>query len=257
MIIDSHAHLYYDEIFNDIENVLERAVNAGVEKIISPAVDLISAEKILKLADKYDNIYAAVGFHPSDIKKYSIGDLKSLEDFITHPKVVAIGEIGLDYYWDTSYIDNQKTFFIEQIEFAKSHNLPVIIHTRDSVADAINIILEKSGENLSGQFHCFSGNENQLEQILSINNFYVSYCGNITFKKFAEKNLIELTPIEKMLSETDSPFLSPEPFRGKTNEPSRVVYTLKKIAEIKNMDYSNMIKTIYQNSLNLFFKTKN
>jgi TatD DNase family protein len=252
MIIDCHAHLYYDEILKDIDNVLERAVNAGIEKIIVPSVDLKTAEQILFLADKYSMIYAAVGFHPCDIAGFNPEDVRLLENFIKHPKVLAIGEIGLDYFWDTSYIDKQKAFFKEQIDFAKSINLPVIIHTRNSVKDAIEII-KGNIKNLSGQFHCFSGDENDLKNILAFENFYISFCGNITFKKFSENKIIELTPVEKLLSETDSPFLSPEPFRGKTNEPSRVIYTLNKIAEIKKCNYEEMIKIIYENNTKLFF----
>jgi TatD DNase family protein len=254
MIIDCHAHLYYDELLKDIDNVLKRADESGVVKIIIPAVDIKTSEKILLLAEKYNQIYAAVGFHPCNIKGFTISDLKFIESLLSHSKVVAIGEIGLDYYWDKTNLDFQKAFFSEQIEMAKTSGLPIIVHTRDSSKDAIEMISVSMNENLAGQFHCFSGDENDLDKILSLNNFYVSFCGNITFKKFSGRNLIELTPVERMLAETDSPFLSPEPFRGKTNEPSRVVHTLKKIAEIKNCDYEILENSIYNNTIELFKK---
>jgi len=253
MLTDTHAHLYYENLFEDIENVLERAVSAGVDRIIVPAVDLITSEKILSLADKYDMIFAAVGFHPCDIKCKNISEIKFLEDFITHEKVVAIGEIGLDYYWDKTNTEVQKSFFLSQIELASDVNLPVIIHTRDSIKDAISI-LKNFNEIISGQFHCFSGDENDVAEILGFENFYFSFCGNITYKKFSGSELINLIPAEKLLAETDSPFLTPEPFRGRKNEPANVIYTVRKIAGIKKLDFELFSGQLQDNTLSLFKK---
>jgi len=253
MIIDTHAHLFYDDILLEMDAILERAVDSGVSRIIVPAVDIPTSEKIISLCDKYEMIYGAVGFHPGDIKETKAEDIKMIEEFIQHPKIVAIGEIGLDFYWDLSYKEKQYIFFKEQIELAKDKNLPVIIHTRNSTKEAIDIISEKYDENLKGQFHCFSGNENDLDNILKLDNFYLSFCGNITFKKYKDIDIIKKTPVEKMLSETDSPYLSPEPYRGKRNEPSYLKYTLKKLSEIKQVEYDLLEAMIYQNSMNLFF----
>jgi TatD DNase family protein len=253
MIIDTHAHLFYDDIVLEMDAILERAVESGVSRIIVPAVDIPTSEKIISLCDKYDMIYGAVGFHPGDIKETKIEDIKLLEEFIQHPKIVAIGEIGLDFYWDVSYKEKQYIFFKEQIDIAKDKNLPVIIHTRNSTKEAIEIIKEKYDKSLKGQFHCFSGDESDLDNILKLNNFYLSFCGNITFKKYKDIEIIKKTPIEKMLFETDSPYLSPEPYRGKRNEPSYLKYTLKRLSEIKQIEYELLETMIYQNSMTLFF----
>ena len=232
MITDTHAHLYFSELLSGIENVISRANDAGVTKIIAPSVDLKTAEIILNLSHKFDCVYAAVGFHPSDVKNFRFEEIKYLEDFISDKKTVAVGEIGLDYYWDKSNISHQKNFFIEQINLAKHNNLPIIIHTRDSIEDVIDIVKSEKTENLKGQFHCYSGNEKQMNEILELENFYLSFCGNITYKKYSSLDLVRKVPADKILSETDSPFLTPEPFRSKKNEPARIIYTINKIANI-------------------------
>ena len=254
MIIDTHAHLYYENLLTDIDGILERAFKSGVERIIVPAVDLKTSEIIMGLADKFEMIYAAVGFHPCDIKEKNIGDIKFLEDFIKHEKTVAIGEIGLDYFWDKTYNELQKDFFRAQVELAANSGLPIIIHTRDSIKDAIEILKLTNMANLSGQFHCFSGDEEDLEKVLAFKNFYISYCGNVTYKKFSAINVVEKTPAEKLLAETDSPFLTPEPFRGKNNEPSRVIYSIRKISEIKKMDFDILKERLFENTKTLFKK---
>jgi TatD DNase family protein len=253
MIIDTHAHLFYDDIIAEMDKILERAAESGVSRIIVPAVDIPTSGKIIKLCDKYDMIYGAAGFHPGDIKDTGNEDLKLLEEFLQHPKIVAIGEIGLDFYWDISYKDKQFFFFKEQIELAKDKNLPVIVHTRNSTKEAVEIITEKYDKNLKGQFHCFSGTQEDLDSILKLENFFVSFCGNITFKKYKDTEIIKNTPVNRLLSETDSPYLSPEPFRGKRNEPAFLKYTLKKISEIKETDPGTLESAIYQNVMNLFF----
>lgn len=253
MIIDSHAHLYYDDIISELDKVLERAVESGVSRIIVPAVDFETSKKIISLCDKNEMIYGAVGFHPGDIKETKEEDIKLLEEFLQHPKIVAIGEIGLDFYWDTSYKDKQFFFFKEQIEIAKDKNLPVIVHTRNSTNEAIEIIKEKYDDRLKGQFHCFSGNMEELNNILELQNFYVSFCGNITFKNYKDSEIVKNTPVNRLLSETDTPFLAPDPYRGKRNEPAYLKYTLKKISEIKATDLNELEDSIYQNIMNLFF----
>jgi TatD DNase family protein len=253
MIVDTHAHLFYDDIMSEMDKVLERASESGVSRIIVPAVDIPTSKKIISLCDKYEMIYGAVGFHPGDIKETDNEDIKLLEEFISHPKVVAIGEIGLDYYWDKTYNDKQIFFFKEQIDIAKDKNLPVIIHTRNSTKEAIEIITEKYDSKLKGQFHCFSGTPEDLGNILKLENFYVSFCGNVTFKKYKDIDIIKNVPAEKLLSETDTPYLSPEPFRGKRNEPAYLKYTLKKISEIKEIEYGILENAIYRNVMNLFF----
>ena len=253
MIIDTHAHLFYDDIVANMDAVLERAAESGVSKIIVPAVDLNTSRQIIGLCDKYDMLYGAVGFHPCDIKETNTEDIKMLEELTSHPKIVAIGEVGLDYYWDKTYNDKQAFFFSEQLNLAKDKNLPVIIHTRNSTTDAIEIVKRNNSKNLKGQFHCFSGTESDMDEILKLENFYLSFCGNVTYKKFSDLDAVIKAPIEKLLSETDSPYLTPEPNRGKKNEPSYLKYTLAKIASVKNIDNNLLENTVYNNCLKLFF----
>lgn len=258
MLTDTHAHLYYPEILDNIDEILNRAKDAGIEKIIVPAVDLESSKKIIDLSEKYDMIYAALGVHPGDVSKNNLSVLDKIEKMLSHEKVVAVGETGLDYYWDTSNVDKQKEFFEKQIELASAYDLPVVIHTRESTDDAISIIesflLKKDHKNIKGQFHCFSGNENERKRISDLKDFYISYCGNITYKNSNLSDIVKNTPVEKLLSETDSPFLPPVPFRGKKNEPSYMINTLKKISELKSMELSDLYKIISENVLNLFFR---
>ncbi len=253
MITDTHAHLYYPEILSDIDEILKRAKGTGIDRIIVPAVDLETSRFVIELSEKYEMLYCAVGIHPGDINKSEPRIIDDMEKLLGHEKIVAVGETGLDYYWDKSNIDKQKEFFQLQIELAKSHELPVVIHTRDSVDDAIGIIKAHYDNTLRGQFHCFSGNENQLNEILALDNFYVSYCGNITYKNFNQVNVVRQTPLEKLLSETDSPFLPPVPFRGKKNEPSYIVHTLSKISEIKEIQTEDLSKILDKNAESLFF----
>lgn len=257
MLTDTHAHLYYPEIIENIDEILNRAKDSGIERIIVPAVDLDSSKKIIELSEKYDMIYAALGVHPGDVSKNEISVLDEIEKMLTHEKVVAVGETGLDYYWDTANIEIQKEFFKKQIELASAYDLPVVIHTRESTDDAISIIEFYSNEkrhiNIKGQFHCFSGNENELSRILSLKNFYISFCGNITYKNSDYSEIVKNTPSERLLSETDSPFLPPVPYRGKKNEPSYMIHTLRKIAELKSMELSDLNKFISENVIKLFF----
>lgn len=254
MITDTHAHLYYPELISQIDETLYRAQDAGVERIIVPAVDLATSRTILELAEKYNMIYGALGIHPCEVKNNDHKTLDEIEKLLNHEKIVAIGETGLDYYWDTSNTESQKEFFKHQLLLSKEYNLPVIIHTRSSTEDAIAIVKENYDLNLKGQFHCFSGDSGQLSSVLEMENFYVSFCGNITYKNYKESEIILNCPENKILSETDSPFLPPVPYRGKRNEPSFITNTISKIAEIKSTDTEILKKNMYLNSKMLFPK---
>jgi TatD DNase family protein len=256
MIIDTHAHLYYENIAVNLDEVLENARNSSVQKIIVPAVDLKTSCEIIKLSEKHDIIHALVGIHPGDVNNSNPDDLSEIERLLEHPKVVGIGETGLDYYWDTSNIDTQKVFFQSQIEMAKKNKLPIVIHTRNSTEDAITMIEENYDEDLSGQFHCFGGSAADAEKILRLDNFYISFCGNVTYKSYKEYDVIESIPAERLLSETDSPFLTPVPYRGKVNEPANIIHTIRKIAQVKEMDEAELLRIMYENSFKLFAKIK-
>ena len=251
MIIDTHAHLYYTDLKDRIDEVLENALINGITKIIAPAIDLKTSESILELASKHEMIYAAIGFHPSDIPELTDKDFDSLESLIKEDKVVAIGETGLDYYWDITYKDKQKDFFKRHLELSEKYNLPVIIHTRDSVKDAITIIKE-SKLNVKGQFHCFSGNTADLQDAIALETYCISYCGNITYKNFDALELVRQTPMEKLLAETDSPFLTPVPHRGKKNEPAFVKHTIEKMGHLKGVTFEELVSQLEMNTRALF-----
>ena len=253
MIIDTHAHLYYPELLSDIKDVLSRAKDAGIEKIIVPAVDIQTSKDIVSLSEKYEMIYCALGIHPCEVKNNEIKSLDEIELLLNHEKVVAIGETGLDYYWDTSGTEKQKEFFTRQIGLAKAYKLPVIIHTRNSVEDAITIVKDNYDECLSGQFHCFSGSIEQLDKILELDNFYVSFCGNITYKNFGESDVILKCPVSRLLSETDSPFLTPVPHRGKKNEPSFIINTISKLSQMKDISLELLKEEMLTNAKKLYF----
>jgi len=252
MIIDTHSHLYYESILNNIDDVLKRAEDAGIEKIIAPAVDYNKSLQLLELCAKYKMVYAALGIHPTDVNKYDYSELEKIETLFNNDKVVGVGETGLDYYWDTSYNNKQKDFFKMHIEIAKNKELPVIIHTRNSIDDAISLVEENYSEKLKGQFHCFDGTVEQMKRVMDIGTFYVSFTGNVTYKKYEYAETVLQTPIDRILSETDSPFLSPIPYRGKPNEPAYIVNTIKKIAEIKNISEDEMMKALRENAKVLF-----
>ncbi|MCX6157877.1 MAG: TatD family hydrolase [Ignavibacteriae bacterium] len=253
MIIDTHAHLYYPDLKDRIEEILVNAVNNGITKIIAPAIDLKTSEAILELASKHEMIYAAVGFHPGDIPELTDKDFDSLESLLKEDKVVAIGETGLDYYWDITYKDKQKDFFKRHLELSEKYNLPVIIHTRDSVKDAITIIKE-SKLNVKGQFHCFSGDSADLQDAIALDTYCISYCGNITYKNFDALDLVRQTPVNKLLAETDSPFLTPVPHRGKKNEPAFVKHTIEKMAHLQNTSFESLVSQLEINTRALFPK---
>lgn len=255
MIIDTHAHLYYPQLLNKIDEVIHRAEINQVTRIIIPAVDLKTAEIAYNLSEKYENVYCAVGFHPTEVKKHNLSELKGLENFISHSKTVAIGEIGIDLYWDKDNLKQQIEFFEMQINMAREQNLPIIIHTRNSFNEAFEIV-QKNSSGLRGQFHCFSEDSNSAQKVLSLENFYISFCGNITYNNFKKINTIKTVPPDRLLAETDSPFMTPIPFKGKDNEPSYLIYTLEKIAEIKGIDYQELIKHLYFNTMKLFFEKR-
>ncbi len=253
MIIDTHAHLYFPELAGNIDEVIDNALSAGVEKIIVPAVDLHTSEIILSMAAKYDMVYAVLGFHPCDVHKINEKDFQTFENLLTERKIVGIGETGLDYYWDVTHKDLQIEYFKRHLELSSKLDLPVVIHTRNSIKDSIKIIRDLPFK-CKGQFHCFSGDENDLRDVLEFETYYISFCGNITYKNFDALNVLSEVPAGKLLSETDSPFLTPVPHRGSKNQPSFITNTINKMAAVKQMDSEILIAQLETNARNLFVK---
>ena len=250
---DTHAHLFIDKIYDQLDDIIHRAEDAGIEKIICPAVDYNSSLKILDICSKYKMVYAAVGIHPGDCKDLEYSEIEKIATLVKEQKVVAVGETGLDYYWDTTYNEKQKEFFRLQIELSKIAGLPIIIHQRNSIDDCIEIIQNNLDEKLKGQFHCFEGTGEHIEKIKRFKTFYISYCGNITYKNYSDIGKVIATPIEMMLSETDSPYLPPVPYRGKNNEPSYMKHTIQKIAELNERSYEETNVIMHGNAERLFF----
>lgn len=252
MFVDTHAHLFYPNFNGEIDQIIQRALNAGIEKIIIPATDLGSSKEAINLADKYEMVYAAVGVHPHDTKEWNTSFINILEELSQNNKVVAIGEIGLDYYYDFSPKETQIEAFIAQIELALKVNKPIIIHNRDANDDIMNIIRKYKDSNLRAQFHCFTGNLNDAKELIRLGHF-ISFTGNVTFKK-AEilRNLVSKIELENLLLETDSPFMTPVPHRGKRNEPSYLPLIAETIADIHNLGIDDVSRTTNFNVYKLF-----
>lgn len=232
-MIDVHAHLT-DARYEDIDEVVARAQEGGINKIICSAYDLSSSRKAIELAEKYDCVYATIGIHPENVSDFNVEAIDTLAKMAESKKVVAIGEIGLDYYWKNDDKKEQIEAFVAQIDLANKLNFPIVVHSREAMGDTIKILQEKKVEK-EGLLHCYSGSV-EGAKILSDLGFSFSFGGVVTFKN--AKNavaVVEFLPIEKIMLETDCPYMSPEPFRGKRNEPKNIVYIADKIARIKNL----------------------
>lgn len=233
MLIDTHAHLQDKELKPDIDNILKHAEEAGVEKIVCIGYDLASSQEAVELAGQYSQVYAVVGIHPHDAQELNNNCIDKLYDMGKKKKVLAIGEIGLDFYRDLSPRDKQKTAFIAQIKIAQEINKPIVIHDRDAHQEVLEIIKkEKAGKN-EGIMHCYSGHLPLAVELMR-EGFYISFAGPLTFKNNKKSQEVAAKiPMDRILIETDCPYLAPEPLRGKLNEPANVRYTAEKLASIR------------------------
>lgn len=251
-MIDSHSHIDTEIFAPDRAELLRRAKEAGVEKIVIPAIAPEAFENQIEFANSSDMLYFGLGVHPHDAPKFN----NEVEELIlakakTEKKLVAIGEIGLDYYYDFCPKDLQKEVFRRQLQLAKKLNLPVIVHNRDSDDDLLQIIEEEQDGTLTGVLHCFSGNLTFLEKTLNL-NFLVSFTGNVTFKNSNFAETVKKVPANKYMIETDAPYITPVPFRGKRNEPAYVRYTAEKIAEIRNITFEEVVEETTKTANNFF-----
>ena len=247
-LIDTHCHIYYDNYKDKIESVLKRAQDNNVTKIICVGVDIESSEKSIELAEKYDMVYATAGYHPHESKDADTNYLNKLEQLLKHKKVVAVGEIGLDFFYNNSDKKTQIKIFNEQLELSKNLNMPCIIHNRNSDDDLFKTLEQRNIKN--GVIHCFASNLEFAKKLINL-NLNLSFTGLITFAKELE-NVIKNIPLSKIMIETDSPYLTPTPNRGKTNEPYMVKYVAKKIAEIKNISIEEVASKTSRNA-EIFF----
>lgn len=252
MLFDSHAH-YNDEKFNeDREELLKEIYNFGVKNLITAGYSVESSKKAIDIANKYDFIYATCGISPNDIEGFKDEDIGIIESLAKNEKVVAIGEIGLDYYWNKENKELQKQVFIKQIELANKLNLPIVIHTREAVMDTLDILKNKVNVINKGVFHCCPLNPELVKEALKL-GFYISFAGPITFKNSKNADeVISMVPLDKILIETDSPYLSPEPLRGRRNDSRNVKYVAEKVASVKGLQVEEIEKITYENAKKIF-----
>lgn len=250
-LFDSHAH-YNDEKFEqDREELLKEIYNSGVTKLVNVGYSLESSRTAVEIANSHEFIYATVGISPNDIEDFKREDLQEIIKLAQNKKVVAIGEIGLDYYWNKENKDLQKEVFVSQIEIANKLNLPIVIHTREAIYDTLEI-LKNNNCNKKGIFHCCPFNVDLVREGLKL-GFYISFAGPTTFKNSKNANeIINMVPLSKMLIETDSPYLSPEPLRGRRNDSRNVKYIAQKIAQVKQISEEEVAKATYENAKRIF-----
>jgi TatD DNase family protein len=252
VLFDTHAHLNAKEFDEDRDEVIARARENGVSTIVNIGFNAETIPTCLELAERYDFIYAVVGWHPQDAKDMTDEHLEWLEELSRHPKVVGLGEMGLDYYWDTSPRDVQAEVFRKQIRLARKLQMPIVIHNRDAHQDVITILREEKAEEVGGIMHCFSGSWETAKMALDM-NFYISFGGPLTFKNAKQpKEVAAKVPLERLLIETDCPYLTPHPFRGKRNETGYVRYVCEEMANIKGISYEEMAAITAENARRLF-----
>ena len=262
MIIDTHAHIYHKRFDADQHDMILRAKEAGVDVIVMPAIDVASIGKALALCDQYDGLYAMSAIHPSDTKDATSEEFKAVVDYCDDPRVVAVGESGLDYYWDRSFDEKQHQLFRQHIRLAIEKDLPLILHMRDKQGrdevhqDMVSILKEEkeasaAPDNLRGIFHCFGGPAWLVEEAIHL-NFLLGIGGTLTFKNSGVADLVKEIPIEHIVLETDAPFLAPVPYRGKRNEPAYTAFVAEKMAEVKEMPVEEVVSITTSNAKRLF-----
>jgi TatD DNase family protein len=251
MLTDSHTHLNAEQFKEDQDEVIQRALEAGVTRIVNVGFNRETIPSSIELAEKYDFIYSTVGWHPVDAIDMMPGDLEWIESLCQHEKVVAIGEIGLDYYWDKSPKDVQQRVFREQIRLARKLGMPIVIHNRDAHQDILTILKEEKAAEVGGIMHCFSGSWETAKQCLDM-NFHISFGGPVTFKNAVQpKEVLAQVPLDRLLIETDAPYLTPHPFRGKRNETGYVRLVAETAAEIRGMTLEEIAAITTNNAIRL------
>ena len=251
-LIDTHTHLYLKEFETDLQHVIDRAKSEGVEKFYLPAIDSSENENLLRLESLYpDSCFALTGLHPCSVKENYNDELSAIKSQLLKRKFVAIGEIGLDFYWDTTFMNEQYSSFHTQIELALANDIPIVIHSRDALDQAIAVVQEYSSRNLRGIFHCFGGTEKQADLITDA-GFYLGIGGIITYKNTGLAAVIANVDLDHIVLETDSPYLTPIPFRGKRNESSYLKYIAAKVADVKKISLEEVASLTTFNASKVF-----
>ena len=256
-MIDTHAHIYLEHFADDVDAVIDRALENGVKKILLPNIDSTTVNQMLDLEERYPGVcYAMMGLHPCSVKDDFEKDLLLVADWLDKRSFLAVGEMGTDLYWDKTFWEQQKKAFHMQAELALKHNLPIVIHCRETIDETIGLVKEYEGRGLKGVFHCFTGSADQAKQITDL-GFYLGLGGVATFKNGGLDQVIPHLDTTKIILETDSPYLTPTPYRGKRNEPSYVSFIADKVAEYLQMNKEALVDLTTTNANALFFPSQN
>lgn len=253
MFIDTHTHLFSDSFDEDRDLIVQKAISSGVEKLFLPNIDISSIDAMHELAAKYpQNCYSMMGMHPGYVKENWRQQLAIIEKHLFSNKYIAVGEIGMDLYWDKSFQKEQAEVFIQQVKWAKELELPIVIHAREAFQEIFDIVDELNDENLSGVFHCFTGNLEQANHILNYGKFKLGIGGVLTYKKAELEKVIDKISIEHLVLETDSPYLPPTPHRGKRNESSYLLHIAERLAEVYQITLKEVEEITTKNALEVF-----
>jgi TatD DNase family protein len=255
--IDTHAHLYLEQFNEDIDEVIQNAIDSGVTKILLPNIDSKTLQSMNDLCERFpSNCYPMIGLHPSDVKENFQNELALVKEEALKGKYIAIGEIGIDLYWDKTYLKQQQEAFRFQIELAKSLELPIAIHARDSFDEIFEILDELNDSKLTGVLHCFTGNLEQAQRVINYEGFKIGIGGVVTFKNGGLDKVIPHVDLKHLILETDAPFLAPTPYRGKRNESQYIPIVADKIAQLKGIKIEKVAEATTKNALELFLKVK-
>ena len=251
-MIDTHTHLYVEEFDADRAEVIERALEVGVDKFYLPAIDSAYTERMLSLEQTYpDNIRLMMGLHPTHVKENVADELMHVKEMLDQHTFCAVGEIGIDLYWDKSFLEDQQKAFDQQIKWAKEKKLPIVIHCRDAFDEVFEVLDGHDSKDLSGIFHCFTGNLEQAKKVLTY-NLKLGIGGVVTFKNGKLDQFINQIPLSEIVLETDAPYLAPAPFRGKRNESAYLHEVANKLAEVYDVSFSEIAKTTSNNAFKIF-----
>ncbi len=252
MIVDTHCHLYLSEYDADIDMVIERAEKEGVRRFYLPAIDSTTDDRMLALEERFPGkCFSMMGLHPTSVKENYHEELRRVEEWFKTRSFSAIGEIGLDFYWDKTFQSQQTEAFNRQIEWALEYDRPIVIHSRNAVDECIDIVMHHQSGKLKGIFHCFSGSSEQAQKIVDV-GFYLGIGGVLTYKKSGLTEVVSEVSLEHIVLETDSPYLSPVPFRGKRNESSYLRYVIEKLALVKNVSVEEVASITSENAEKIF-----
>ncbi|MBI4947638.1 MAG: TatD family hydrolase [Bacteroidetes bacterium] len=252
-LTDTHTHLFSEEFDTDRTEVVQRTISAGVKKLFLPNIDSTSIPFLLALEQQFpENCFAMMGLHPCSVNKKYLEELKIVEEWFSKRNFSAVGEIGMDYHWDKTFIPQQKDAFAKQIDLAKKYNIPIVIHQRECFEDAFEIVKSKNDKNLSGIFHCFTGTVEEANKIISLDGFKMGIGGAVTYKNSKLPEVLKQIDLKHLVLETDSPYLTPVPYRGKRNESSFITFVAQKIAEVKGISVEEVAEITTKNAEEIF-----